>query len=55
MQFTATDRVAWSGIPNTRKCGEEGLCYPQFVFYRTDFNIVLNTWSESPFAFRRPR
>lgn len=44
VQFTATDTVAWSGIPNTQTCVAEGLCNPQLVFYRDGYNIQLNTW-----------
>ncbi|KAI0385008.1 hypothetical protein F5Y04DRAFT_203576 [Hypomontagnella monticulosa] len=44
VQFTATDGVAWDGIEGTKKCYIEGLCNPQYVFYRKGYNIVLNTW-----------
>ncbi|KAJ1333147.1 hypothetical protein MN608_03137 [Microdochium nivale] len=44
VQFTATDEVAWDGVKGTRKCGFEGLCDPQLVFYRDGYSIVLNTW-----------
>ncbi|OAA61965.1 Fibronectin type III domain protein [Niveomyces insectorum RCEF 264] len=44
VQFTATDTVAWSGIPNTEKCYILGLCNPQYIFYHKGYNIILNTW-----------
>ncbi|RHZ67377.1 uncharacterized protein CDV56_109579 [Aspergillus thermomutatus] len=44
VQFTATDRVAWRGVPNTVKCYIEGLCNPQYIFYHKGYRIVLNTW-----------
>ena len=44
VQWTATDRAAWGGIPDTVKCGAEALCNPQVVFYRDDYEIILNTW-----------
>ncbi|KAI1505154.1 hypothetical protein F5X99DRAFT_431296 [Biscogniauxia marginata] len=44
VQFTATDEVAWKGAKDTKKCPIEGLCHPQYVFYRDGYNIVLNTW-----------
>ncbi|KAL4749306.1 hypothetical protein BDW72DRAFT_204849 [Aspergillus terricola var. indicus] len=44
VQFTATDKVAWSGIPNTKKCEIEGLCNPQYIFYHKGYRIVLSTW-----------
>ncbi|KAH2307168.1 hypothetical protein KXV47_007404 [Aspergillus fumigatus] len=44
VQYTATDRVAWSGIPDTEKCPFEGLCNPQYIFYHNGYQIVLNTW-----------
>ncbi|KAI5922978.1 hypothetical protein F4810DRAFT_720623 [Camillea tinctor] len=44
VQFTATDKVAWSGTKDTKKCPMEGICHPQFIFYREDYNIMLNTW-----------
>lgn len=46
VQYTATDRVAWSGIPDTEKCPFEGLCNPQYIFYHNGYQIVLNTWRE---------
>jgi hypothetical protein len=46
VQYTATDRVAWSGIPGTEKCYIEGLCNPQYIFYHRGFQMVLNTWRE---------
>jgi hypothetical protein len=46
VQFTATDKVAWSGIPNTEKCKIEGLCNPQYIFYHKGYRIVLNTWGK---------
>ncbi|KXJ93858.1 hypothetical protein Micbo1qcDRAFT_201803 [Microdochium bolleyi] len=44
VQFTATDKYAWSGIEGTKKCGFQGLCNPQLVFYRDGYNIAINTW-----------
>lgn len=44
VQFTATGEHAWSGISGTKKCGFEGLCNPQLVFYRDGYTLVLNTW-----------
>ncbi|KAK4209311.1 hypothetical protein QBC37DRAFT_450660 [Rhypophila decipiens] len=44
IQFTATKEVAWSGIPGTRVCLMEGICNPQYVFYRSGYTIVLNKW-----------
>ncbi|KAL3428790.1 hypothetical protein BDV09DRAFT_201240 [Aspergillus tetrazonus] len=44
VQFTATDRVAWSGIQGTETCHIEGLCNPQYIFYHENYDIVLNTW-----------
>ncbi|KAL2871031.1 uncharacterized protein BJX67DRAFT_343359 [Aspergillus lucknowensis] len=44
VQFTATDRVAWSGIPGTETCPFEGLCNPQYIFYHMNYAIILNTW-----------
>lgn len=44
IQYTATDSFAWDGVPDTKTCNTEGLCHPQYVFYREDYNIVLNTW-----------
>ncbi|CEN60776.1 Putative Fibronectin type III domain protein [Aspergillus calidoustus] len=44
VQFTATDTVAWGGIPNTQKCPIEGLCNPQYIFYRKGYRIAINTW-----------
>ncbi|KAL2785451.1 hypothetical protein BJX66DRAFT_343088 [Aspergillus keveii] len=44
VQYTATDRVAWSGIEGTEKCYIEGLCNPQYIFYHKEYDIVLNTW-----------
>ncbi|KFY69383.1 hypothetical protein V496_00318 [Pseudogymnoascus sp. VKM F-4515 (FW-2607)] len=44
VQFTATDTVAWSGIPDTEKCYIQGLCNPQYVFYHKQYNLALNTW-----------
>ncbi|KAL3478435.1 fibronectin type III domain protein [Aspergillus californicus] len=44
VQFTATDTVAWDGIPGTKKCNIEGLCNPQYIFYHKGYRIVLNTW-----------
>jgi hypothetical protein len=46
VQYTATDRVAWSGIEGTEKCYFEGLCNAQYIFYHKDYDIVLNTWRE---------
>jgi hypothetical protein len=46
VQFTATDTVAWGGIPNTQKCHIEGLCNPQYIFYRKGYRIAINTWGE---------
>lgn len=55
IQWTATDQFAWSGIPGTVKCRQEGLCHPQYVFYRENWNIVVNTWStyisQPPYLF----
>ncbi|KAF9522391.1 hypothetical protein CPB83DRAFT_899665 [Crepidotus variabilis] len=45
IQFTATDKVAWSGIQGTEKCIMEGLCHPRITFYRKDHSIVLDTWA----------
>ncbi|KAJ3536734.1 hypothetical protein NM208_g6600 [Fusarium decemcellulare] len=44
IQYTATKEHAWGGIPNTSTCTVQGLCNPQYVFYRDGYNIVLNTW-----------
>ncbi|KAF4986886.1 hypothetical protein FDECE_15708 [Fusarium decemcellulare] len=44
VQYTATDSFAWDGIEGTVKCFFQGICYPQYVFYRDGYNIVLNTW-----------
>ncbi|KAF4975670.1 hypothetical protein FZEAL_7560 [Fusarium zealandicum] len=44
IQYTATKEHAWDGIPGTETCSVEGICNPQFVFYRENYNIVLNTW-----------
>ena len=44
VQYTATDRAAWGGIPGTQKCSQEYLCHPQVVFYRDGYEIILNTW-----------
>lgn len=44
IQFTATDSVAWSGVEGTKKCDFSGLCNPQIVFYRPEFELILNTW-----------
>ncbi|KAF4471777.1 Fibronectin type III domain [Fusarium albosuccineum] len=44
IQYTATDKVAWSGTPDTKKCPFEGLCNPQLMFYRDGYAVVLNTW-----------
>ncbi|GIK03124.1 hypothetical protein Aspvir_007193 [Aspergillus viridinutans] len=44
VQFTATDQVAWSGIDGTEKCVMQGICNPQYVFYRNGYNILINTW-----------
>ncbi|KAL5002990.1 hypothetical protein BDV10DRAFT_156740 [Aspergillus recurvatus] len=44
VQYTATDKVAWSGIANTEKCHIQGLCNPQYIFYHKGYRIVLNTW-----------
>ncbi len=44
VQFTATDEYAWSGIDGTKECDFQGLCHPQYVFYRDGYNIILNTW-----------
>lgn len=46
VQFTATDQVAWNGIDGTQTCVIEGICNPQYVFFRNGYNIVLNTWSK---------
>lgn len=47
VQWTSTDRAAWGGIPGTIKCGSEALCHPQVIFYRDDYEIILNTWGRS--------
>ncbi|RYP17692.1 hypothetical protein DL765_004370 [Monosporascus sp. GIB2] len=44
VQFTATDRVAWGGIPGTERCKIEGLCNPQYIFYHRGYRVILNTW-----------
>ncbi|KAM5343920.1 hypothetical protein ACJ41O_012457 [Fusarium nematophilum] len=44
IQYTATKEHAWGGIPGTSTCAAQGLCNPQFVFYRDSYNLVLNTW-----------
>ncbi|KAH7024475.1 uncharacterized protein B0I36DRAFT_274027 [Microdochium trichocladiopsis] len=44
VQFTATDSHAWGGIEGTTKCSIQGLCHPQYIFYRDGYNIVLDTW-----------
>ncbi|KAI1818407.1 hypothetical protein GGS20DRAFT_528484 [Poronia punctata] len=44
IMYTATDRVAWSGIEGTKKCFFQGICYPQYIFYHTGYNIIFNTW-----------
>lgn len=44
VQFTATGEHTWDGINGTKKCPFEGLCNPQYIFYRTGYNILLNTW-----------
>ncbi|KAI8663291.1 hypothetical protein NCS57_00929700 [Fusarium keratoplasticum] len=44
IQYTATKEHAWGGIPGTKTCEVQGLCNPQYVFYRDGYNIVLNTW-----------
>jgi hypothetical protein len=46
VQFTATDEYAWDGIEGTKKCNIQGLCNPQYIFYRKGYRIVLNTWGE---------
>lgn len=44
-QMTATKEKTFSGNGNKgRKCVGEGLCHPQIIFYRDDFDLVLNTW-----------
>ncbi|KAM7214644.1 hypothetical protein V8F06_009965 [Rhypophila decipiens] len=50
IQFTATKEVAWSGIPGTRVCLMEGICNPQYVFYRSGYTTVLNTWLQGVVA-----
>ncbi|KAJ3541870.1 hypothetical protein NM208_g4400 [Fusarium decemcellulare] len=44
IQYTATKEHAWGGIPGTSTCAVQGLCNPQYVFYRGGYNLVLNTW-----------
>ena len=44
IQYTATSEIAWDGIEGTDTCSSEGLCNPQYVFYRDGYNIVLSTW-----------
>ncbi|KAH7031569.1 uncharacterized protein B0I36DRAFT_363242 [Microdochium trichocladiopsis] len=44
VQFTATDSYAWDGIDGTKNCPFQGLCNPQFVFYRDRYNIIFSTW-----------
>ncbi|KAL3490225.1 fibronectin type III domain protein [Aspergillus germanicus] len=44
VQFTATDEHAWDGIEGTKECNIQGLCNPQYIFYRKGYRIVLNTW-----------
>lgn len=44
-QMTATKEKTFSGNGNkARKCVGQGLCHPQIIFYRDDFDLVLNTW-----------
>ncbi|KAL4864919.1 hypothetical protein BDV12DRAFT_200637 [Aspergillus spectabilis] len=44
VQFIAMDRVTWDSIPGTKKCNIQGLCNPQYIFYRKGYTAVLNTW-----------
>ena len=47
VQFTATDSYTWDGVDNTEECVAEGICNPQYIFYREDFELVLNPWGKT--------
>ncbi|KAJ3520155.1 hypothetical protein NM208_g13831 [Fusarium decemcellulare] len=44
IQYTATDEYTWDEVEGSEKCSVQGLCNPQYVFYRDDYNLVLSTW-----------
>ncbi|KAJ2897714.1 hypothetical protein MKZ38_004491 [Zalerion maritima] len=44
VQFTATDEYVYDGVDNPKKCPIQGLCNPQLVFYRKQYNMVLDSW-----------
>jgi hypothetical protein len=44
VRYTATQDWTWGD--DAVKCdgGIEGLCHPQYIFYRNEHEIVMNTW-----------
>ena len=44
--MTATDEHTLIVVEDPYTCETEGICHPQYIFYRDGYEIVLDTWRQ---------
>lgn len=44
--MTATDQHTLVVVDDPSTCAAEGICNPQYIFYRDGYEIVLDTWRQ---------